>query len=309
MPSDLSRHGGPHFRLLHPQVPASHPIMKGRFHVQELRPGLVIQCTDITHLYDATTEALIKPSIKVILKLEGSARVRLGGIWLDLDSGEGRSAVPKGVIAPLLTSTPFERRCTAKSHERMVVISIARHWLRGAPATIPALQEHLLVSPWQPSLRAIAITEQLLRPPPNLGTLYELYQEGWALELIAEAFAGLLGDIGTGHRLRPAEHQRVNRLRELLDRENTAGLTLESIGQLMCCNPNTLQRHFRLSFGQSISEYLRESRLHRAAQALERDGVTVAQASEIAGYSNQANFCTAFKKYFNVLPKHFRTTL
>lgn len=77
----------------------------------------------------------------------------------------------------------------------------------------------------------------------------------------------------------------------------------------MCCNPNTLQRHFRQSFGQTISGYLRETRLQRAAQALERDGISVAHAAEIAGYSNQANFCTAFKKRYNVLPKHLRTTL
>ncbi|MBP8278605.1 MAG: helix-turn-helix transcriptional regulator, partial [Propionivibrio sp.] len=35
-------------------------------------------------------------------------------------------------------------------------------------------------------------------------------------------------------------------------------------------------------------------------------GVSVARAAEIAGYSSQANFSTAFRRHFGLSPKHYR---
>jgi AraC-like DNA-binding protein len=69
---------------------------------------------------------------------------------------------------------------------------------------------------------------------------------------------------------------------------------------------NTLQRHFRAMWGTTVAQYLREGRLSRARLALERDGISVAQAACIAGYGSAANFATAFRRRFGVPPGQVR---
>jgi AraC-like DNA-binding protein len=57
----------------------------------------------------------------------------------------------------------------------------------------------------------------------------------------------------------------------------------------------------------SIFDYLRESRLKRAALAIEKKGHSIAYAAAIAGYSSAANFSTAFRKYFGISPKALKS--
>ena len=72
------------------------------------------------------------------------------------------------------------------------------------------------------------------------------------------------------------------------------------MARAMRCNCNSLQQQFRAVFGKTVFDYLRASRLRRAAVALQNEGVSVARAAEIAGYSSQANFSTAFRRHFGV---------
>ena len=51
---------------------------------------------------------------------------------------------------------------------------------------------------------------------------------------------------------------------------------------------------------------VRELRLQRARKAIERDDVSAAQAAYEAGYSNPANFSTAFKRLFGLSPSDVR---
>ncbi|MNW09377.1 DNA-binding transcriptional regulator GadX [compost metagenome] len=56
-------------------------------------------------------------------------------------------------------------------------------------------------------------------------------------------------------------------------------------------------------YGTTVFDFVRESRLQRARQALERDGFSVAQAALVAGYNSAANFATAYRKRFGMPPK------
>ncbi|WP_246767099.1 helix-turn-helix domain-containing protein, partial [Bordetella pertussis] len=53
-------------------------------------------------------------------------------------------------------------------------------------------------------------------------------------------------------------------------------------------------------------ECLRGARLTRARLGLERDGLSVAQAACLAGYTSAANFATAFRRAFGVTPGQLR---
>ena len=59
--------------------------------------------------------------------------------------------------------------------------------------------------------------------------------------------------------------------------------------------------------GEGLFEHLRGRRLDAARLALEREGLAVGQAAELAGYGNAANFATAFRRRFGCPPSAVRT--
>jgi AraC-like DNA-binding protein len=42
---------------------------------------------------------------------------------------------------------------------------------------------------------------------------------------------------------------------------------------------------------------------------LEREGITIAEASYLAGYSSPSGFATAFRRFFGIAPKSVRAAL
>ncbi len=288
--------------------------MSGQFALSQLREGLSLHCTDIEHHCDMTTRfATQEGGIKVMLKLEGNARVSFGGRPIHLDAGQGSGARPCGAILTLTRPEAFERQARRGTRERMVVITLAPDWLEASGLHLGDGAQHLGVAAWQPSARAIAIAEQLLQPDSFARHLQSLYQESRALELIGEALAARQGTtdsrLSPPADLLPAEFQRIVRLRKHLEAGDFDRLGMAEIAREIGCNSSTLQQHFRLAFGKTIFDCLRDCRLQRAADALLRQGVSVAQAAEIAGYGSQANFSTAFRRHFGVTPKNARRRL
>ncbi|MFC3216921.1 helix-turn-helix transcriptional regulator [Comamonas sp. JC664] len=108
---------------------------------------------------------------------------------------------------------------------------------------------------------------------------------------------------GSAARLLPREHQRLRELHAFLASGQADALSMDAIARQAGVNASTLQRQFRSVYGTTVFEFLRECRLQRARQALERDGITVGQAALLAGYTSAANFATAYRRRFGLAPK------
>lgn len=311
----LTTQVGQNYALLSPRVDTQLPLMQGSFSITHLRDGMSLHCTDVVHLHDMATQFVMpEQSVKVLLKLEGNAQVVMGQQALPLDAGDGRSAVPRGAVVTLNGPDNFQRHSRAGTRQRMVVLTLAPAWFDAAGLPQDLFREHLRIHPWQPTARAVALARQLIHPLGLDGAMQRLHQESRALELIVEALAGPLADSSprsttAAPSLPASAHQRVRRLQQLLDSGEADHWSLPAIARSIGCNANTLQQQFRGVCGQTIFDYLRQQRLQRAAQALQRDGSSVAQAAEIAGYSSQANFSTAFRRQFGIQPKFYRTRL
>lgn len=294
-----------------PYKPARSELLDGVFFQTGLRGGLGLQCTDIVHLCNLNTAyALMPAGTKVIVKLEGNARVRLDGQLLDLDAGDGDAAQPVATVLTLARPVRFTRSSIAGTRERMVVITLPPTWMdeAGLAGRLPG--RHLGQLAWAPSQRTLGAVEQLLRPGDAEDPLARLAMEGHCLDIIGDAFAQLMPhQYSQDHGLAPTHYRRICRLRRLLDSGGADHLDMHGIAQQMGCNATTLQQHFRQAFACTIFDYLRQRRLERAAAALQRDGVSVARAAEIAGYTSQANFSTAFRRHFGQPPKYFRNRL
>ncbi len=281
--------------------------------LRELRPGLNLHSEDGCDPRDQTAQADIDAGLRLVVLLEGRIDVSYGLTRVALShQGAGASAA----LVSVAERERFERRARSGVYSRRVSLGLTPAWLAqaggGDGAGWPDLQrfmhEHLATRQWQLSPRAAVIAEQIVHPPGLTPLLQHMYLESHALELLGEALA-TVGDCeaaaagGSAAGLLPREHQRLRELHAFLASGQADALSMDAIARQAGVNASTLQRQFRSVYGTTVFEFLRECRLQRARQALERDGITVGQAALLAGYTSAANFATAYRRRFGLAPK------
>lgn len=79
-------------------------------------------------------------------------------------------------------------------------------------------------------------------------------------------------------------------------------LTLEELGQRVGCSPFYLSRTFTEQMGMTLTQFLRQVRLERAAELLRSGKFNVTQAALEVGYSSVGHFSTAFHETFGCCP-------
>ena len=60
--------------------------------------------------------------------------------------------------------------------------------------------------------------------------------------------------------------------------------------------------------GGALNNHIRERRIVATLDAMERDGLTIAQAAHLVGYKSATNFSTAFKKILGYSPSEHETS-
>lgn len=70
---------GSRFRLVTPALSEDDAVLHGDFRQVQLRPGLILHCTDTHELHDLKTEAVQRPGITISLFLKGGVTAWIGG--------------------------------------------------------------------------------------------------------------------------------------------------------------------------------------------------------------------------------------
>ncbi len=96
--------------------------------------------------------------------------------------------------------------------------------------------------------------------------------------------------------------ERVEKAAALVRANLAEPLTLEELGQRVGCSPFYLSRTFTEQMGMTISQFLRQVRLERAADLLRSGKFNVTQAALEVGYSSVGHFSTAFHETFGCCP-------
>jgi AraC-like DNA-binding protein len=136
--------------------------------------------------------------------------------------------------------------------------------------------------------------------------LHKLQRESRVLELLMLGLEPIAGKASV--RLDRRAERRIETLLELIHSGEADRYSLSEMAQAVGSNTTTLQKQFQLQMGLSIFTYLRRHKLEMARQHLQQ-GLSVTEAALVAGYSNPANFATAFKRQFGQLPKEMRRLL
>ncbi|MBZ9616737.1 helix-turn-helix domain-containing protein [Clostridium estertheticum] len=83
--------------------------------------------------------------------------------------------------------------------------------------------------------------------------------------------------------------------------------TIELLSKDFLINTSTLKKAFKSIYGQPIAQYMKDYRMHHAANLLCQTTMTVGEISEMMGYESQSKFATAFKKIMQIPPVEYRT--
>ena len=154
--------------------------------------------------------------------------------------------------------------------------------------------------PLTPRLRLLVAA---LRSPPVSGAARTMWFTAKVYELAAELFFDHTAEAAFFcTRQTHVAQERVERTAALIREHLAEPLPLEQLGQRVGCSPFYLSRTFTEQMGMTISQYLRQVRLERAAELLRSGKFNVTQAALEVGYSSIGHFSTAFHETFGCCP-------
>ena len=109
----------------------------------------------------------------------------------------------------------------------------------------------------------------------------------------------------------PAEYQpsQIEAVREIHDsllRNMETRVTIEELSRKYLINPTTLKAAFKAVYGTSIAAHIKEHRMEQAAKLLRESDMSIAEVAQAVGYDSQSKFTTAFKAFFQMLPREYR---
>ncbi|MBS7544193.1 helix-turn-helix transcriptional regulator [Ancylobacter oerskovii] len=285
-------------------------LIEGEFLHKELRPGLLLHVSNAREKHAFTATSRIREGISCIFFLAGQVDIRIGDRQFDFRPGRRGLAAGTAIVTGRPES--FERTSPTPQLLRHLVVSATPEWLNvdgfqaaGGTGRVSRLFENQLKAfRWTLTPRLTEIVHQLFNPTVLVPELRDLYLEGRAVELMGESLAAMT----QGERpdavavLAGRDLARLQRAKEFIAANIASALTVETIAREAGINASGLQRLFRQAEGVSIFEHVRKLRLEQAHAALRRGASSVNEASLIAGYTNPANFATAFRRQFGIAP-------
>ncbi len=175
-----------------------------------------------------------------------------------------------------------------------------RHFLDGTTASRPSIDVRPIAAP----IRQFA--QEVLKPPVE-GRAAKLWFRAKIIELASLTLMEPEKELFC-QRLHRLTSDRVQRVKAILARDLEHPPTLADLGKEVGCSPFYLSRIFSEDTGLTISRYLRNVRLERAAELLRSGQCNVTEAAMTVGYSSLSHFSKAFAEMYGSCPCVFPLT-
>lgn len=117
-----------------------------------------------------------------------------------------------------------------------------------------------------------------------------------------------LSSTSYAHLAAPVTSQRVQKLKDYINKHYKDDIRLEELAELVNITPNALSRFFKQRTNRSISDYILDVRLGHASQMLVEGTMTVVEISYACGFNTISNFNRIFKSHKGLTPTEFRKT-
>ena len=289
-----------------PHIGDNDVVIHGSLNNYLCHSGLRVHATDTLEAHDLSTQTTVNPELTIAVFLEGLVEMELDGKRICL----GDPAGPLGHAWTVTKQVPSRRISKKGTRIRKVLISAPHDWIESYLDDLPEdgsaiaafMHSHREDAHWTPSKRVLALCEQILNPSPAPHVIQRMNIESKAIEIFSEGLSALAGladdDIHGGSSVRAIN--RAQTIRNYVLEHIEDELSLGQIARELGLSIESMQRAFKAAYGGTIVDFIREYRLHQARQALISEGISISEAAYRAGYSNPANFSTAFKKLFGL---------
>lgn len=274
-------------------------LTQGVIRTVESSNGIRICANDLVSIHDCERVGLLAQSLTIIILLDGDP--------LDYTLGTRNRVVltpGNGVVITAAKEARLRQTSLRGSYSRSVVVQACPSAVADvelAEQIDAALRTNAAV-PILASCRIHALANDLFSSR-YAGTIGRLLAESCALELLAVGlgYVGKLDSLVTCP-MRPQDVTKMLRVRDKIVSELDRHHRLSELAQFSGMSVTSLKCKFQAVVGQSVFAFLRDQRLDRARQGIEREGWTVGQAAYYVGYRHATNFATAFRRRFGVSP-------
>jgi AraC family transcriptional regulator len=153
------------------------------------------------------------------------------------------------------------------------------------------------------SVRSRSLVAQARREMRSKLSGYELVIEGILLELWVEAARSIVPPTSS------AMPQWLGRAREYLAAHFRESIGLSHAAHAAGVHPVHLAQTFRLRYGRTVGEYVRELRVEFAARALADREQAIGHIALSAGFADHSHFDRTFKAHTGLTPSEYRRAL
>lgn len=250
------------------------------------------------------TDAALKAGLYISVVLQGS-----GESWFN--DGSHRFVYSPNLLATFALREDFNMRAESRRDSRVrsvaVVYPVASLRQLGVCDLFDALFAgdqivfHKAV-PASPRIQTLAA--EMMWPKVD-GAVQRLLLGAQATEILARALSEQAADSGDEN-LPDAVRVNLNIVKGLIEANLERAWTIAELAEEAGLTRASFLAKFYREFGVSPMDYLRTRRLDVAREALVYGRVSVTQAALGAGYANPANFATAFRRRFGVVPSKLR---
>lgn len=270
--------------------------------------GYSFEWHDFTPKTDFNWGATFHPgSLELCLNLSGRGTVESGGHCLEFEPNTVGfyTPTPAGLSAV---------RSGAQRHQFLTVEysgSFLKQYLHEAEKTLHPIARAVLSGSPCPG-HASTITRlsagarqivESLRHPPVYASAQPVWYQCKAVELALNfLFQPPADDELFCTRQQRMAQDRVEQVIFLLKQNLATPPSLEELGRKIGCSHFYLSRIFSTQTGQTITQYLRQLRLEKAAELLRSGEYNVTEAALEVGYSSLSHFSQAFHEQFGCCP-------
>ena len=103
-------------------------------------------------------------------------------------------------------------------------------------------------------------------------------------------------------------YKSINRVLEYVKGHLHENTDLKTLAGIACISPYHFHRIFKSTIGESLAEYVNRLRMEHVAEQLKTSALSLAELAGNTGYSSEQALSRAFKNYFDLPPKTFKST-
>ncbi len=302
-------------RWLGPSLHKDDDVLRGAIGFLKIEDGLSVHYSNAEDLHDLKIETDTGPRCSLAVFLEGRVDAFVGSFQIPMPQYDTRTRnwTPVATLFSQKRPEKFVRHARRGNRLKKVTISMSHEWLLahldlsdpGFSTVVDFMESHLENLSWTPSAYTMSLVEQIIATSGKSSFHERLYATARVYGLLEDAFRQF-SEQRTGlhtKSLSNQDRQRLKTVERFLSRERDHWITAKELAVETGMSETSLQRLLTRCYGLSTSRFIRRFMLERAREALERDGVTIAEAAHLGGYSSPANFSTASKREFGLSPR------